>query len=303
MGFEKSKTIEWGGVPIFLILARLGTLTATAQKLKMAPSSVARHIEHLEAELGTILFQRTPQGYTLTDAARMILQHAETAESAIDDFIRQSSGFSLDIAGSVRIALPENFATELVIQSLPPFQEKYPDLRIEIVTHVRMENLTRRDADMAIRLSRPSQGNFFVSRIGQMESRLYASQAYLATHAEALVDGGAGHLRVGWDDTLQDLPLAQWLEEVIPGSKTCFTASSLRSQIEATTAGIGLAALPSFLADGLVPVGQARLLQNIYLISHRDIRRVPRIHATIEFLRGVFSDAQQKLSGSVDFSD
>ncbi|KAA8997661.1 LysR family transcriptional regulator [Affinibrenneria salicis] len=298
MSFEKSKTIEWGDVPVFLTLARLGTLTATAQRLKMAPSSVSRHIEHLEQDLGVALFQRSPQGYVLTESAQSIIKHAEVAESAIDDFIRQSSGFAQDVAGTVRIALPENFATQLVIPALPVFQTQYPDLRIEIVSNVRMANLTRREADIAIRLLRPNYGNFVASRIGQMESGLYASSDYLATHPADLVERGTGHMCIGWDDTLLDFPLARWLEQIVPAGKTNFTASSLQSQIEAAVAGLGLVALPSFLAGNLVRFGQERLLQDIYLISHSDIRWVPRIDVTMTFLHNLFRDAGKKLAGA-----
>lgn len=294
MNFEKSKAPEWGNVLVFLTLARLGTLTAAADKLKMAPSSISRHVEQLERDLKTVLFQRGSQGYVMTDAAQVIFNYAEAVEATMDDLIRQS-GASLDATGTVRIAMPENFATDLVLPALPAFQSRHPDLRIEIVTSVRQANLTRREADMAIRLSKPKRGNFLVSRIGQMENRLFASQPYLSAYPFNPSNRGAGHSRIDWDDTLHDLPLAAWLDEVLPAAKSTLTATSLRSQVEAARAGLGIAALPVFMATGMICLGENKLVQDIFLIVHRDIRSVPRIDKTMEFIRKVFHDARHCL--------
>lgn len=291
MGFDKSKSPEWGDVRVFLVLARQGTLTAAAETLKMVPSSISRHVEQLERDLKTVLFQRGSQGYVMTDAGQAILRHAETAEAAIDDLIRQSSGLSLEVSGSVRIAMPENFATDLVMPALLAFQQRHPDLRIEIVTDVRQANLTRREADMAIRLSRPKRGNFLVSRIGQMESGLFASRSYLDTHPFNPMDRGIGHCRIDWDDAFHDLPLAAWLHEMLPTATSTLTTTSLRGQVAAAKAGLGIAALPLFMATELVRFGEGKLRQDIFLIAHKDTRNAPRINVTIEFLREVFHGA------------
>lgn len=300
MDFDKSKMAGWKEIPVFLALARLGTLTAAAQMLRMAPSSVARHIEQLEQDLGTVLFQRSPQGYVLTEAAQAILSHAERAESAVNDAIRQSTSFSQEVSGTVRIALPENFANNLVIPALPDFQRRYPELRVELATSVRMVNLTRREADIAIRLSRPQHGQFIVSRIGQMSSRLYASADYFAAHPAEITAKGAEHQIIGWDDTLQDMPLPQWLAGQLPSARSPFTASTLQGHLEAAMAGAGLTALPDFLAGQLIPVGKEQLIQDIYLITHSDIRRVPRIDVTMLFIRRLFEDWQDKLCDCSD---
>lgn len=295
--FENSKMAGWKEIPVFLALARLGTLTAAAQVLHIAPSSVARHIEQLEQDLGTVLFQRSPQGYVLTEAAQAILIHAERAESAVNDAFRQSSSFAQEVSGTVRIALPENFANHLLIPALPDFQRRYPQLRIELATSMRIANLTRREADIAIRLSRPQHGQFIVSRIGQMTTRLYASAAYLARHPTEITAQGADHQMVGWDDTLQDMPLPQWLAGQLPSAHSPFTASTLQGHLEAAIAGAGLTALPDFLAGQLIPVGKERLIQDIYLITHSDVRRVPRIDVTMLFIRDLFAEWHERLFG------
>lgn len=289
MDFEKSKDPEWGDVRVFLALARLGTLTAAAEKLMIVPSSISRHVERLESDLHTVLFRRGAKGYALTEAGQAILTHAEAAEAAIDDLIRQSSRISVDVSGAVRIAMPENFATDLVLPALPALQRSHPGLRIEIVTDIRQSNLTRREADMAIRLSRPKQGNFVVSRIWQMESALFASESYLASHPFNPSDRGNGHHRIGWDDALLDLPVAAWQKEVLPMAKSMLTTTSLRSHLEAAKAGLGIAALPLFMAQDLTRLGEKSLRQDVFLVAHKDIRKMPRIDVVVEFLRDVFT--------------
>jgi DNA-binding transcriptional LysR family regulator len=300
MDFQISKAREnaspgWDDLRVFLALARLGTLTAAAGRLGMAPSSIARHVEGLERSLNTALFQRSSQGYALTDAGRAILHDAEAAESAIDDLIRKSLGLSLEAAGTVRIALPENLATEIVLPAMSGFQARYPDLRVELAADVRRADLTRREADIAVRLARPKHDNFVAARIGRMETCLFASRVYLAARPYDAEGRGAGHLRIDRGEGLDDLPIAVWLAAELPLAHSAMTAASLRAQFPAAHAGLGIAALPRFLGTGLARLGESRLSQDIFLVTHRDMRASPRVGTAVTFLRETFHQARHRL--------
>ncbi|WP_160617138.1 LysR family transcriptional regulator [Pseudoblastomonas halimionae] len=276
--FEKSKALDWSNVPVFLALMRAGTLSGAARALGVVPSSVSRQIESLEHRLGSLLFERTPRGYLPTPAARDLLVRAEEAERAIGAFAEMGRDRDQAATGSVRIATAENFANSLILPMVGPFLDRYPGLRLEIVTDIRTANLSRREADIALRLVRPKTGPYVVSRVATMESGVFASDSYLAgEHTEDTL--------IAWDDGHLDLEASQWLKRLYPEARVAITATSLASQLAAAGAGAGLAALPTFLADGLDRVGDGAMRQPVWLVQHADNYRTAAISAVTKFLR------------------
>ncbi len=285
MSFEKSKELHWDRVRIFLQLARDGTLSAAARSLRLVPSSVARHIEELEHGLATRLFDRTPRGYVLTAAGQALVPAAKAAERAMHELTRLGTGRDAVVSGPVRLATIENFATHLILPHLPKLTANHPGIRLELVTDIRTANLSRREADLALRLIKPTSGSYVVSRVGDMDVALYASPSYVPAA------GGAMDLIV-WDDRQSDLPTAAWLRSVAPGGTSALSTTSLATQLAATKAGCGVAAIPCFMAKDLKRVGQEILRQPIWLILHRDSYRSAPIAAVSAFLRQCMADAQ-----------
>ena len=282
--------MRWDDVRIFLAVARGGSLIAAGEQLAMSPASVARHVEDLERRLGVTLFLRSRSGYALSDAGLAVIGDAERAEGALAALLHGATGAAASLVGTVRVAMPETFASDLLMPRLADLLADHEGLKLELATAVNVADLTRREADIAVRLVRPSAGNVVISRIGSMGVGLYAAPGYLARRPPGLADGGRGHRVIGWDEKFRDLKAARWLWEQLPNASRVLSTTSAAAQVAACESGVGFAALPHFLAGarpGLVRVGgpEARYTQDIWMVLHQDIAATARIRAVADALR------------------
>ncbi|MEM5582799.1 LysR family transcriptional regulator [Roseibium sp. AS2] len=284
--------MDWNLVRDFLAVARTGSLNRAAQKLGVNASTVGRRIEALEKTLGLRLFQRSQTGYVLTDEGEGLIARAETFEETGIAFERRAEA-SESVEGRVRLATAENLANFLVIPALPDFRAQHPKLTLEIVTDIRSVNLNRREADLALRLVRPTQGNVSVRRVGTMRSGLYGSVDYVRRRQvdSKARDGGRfdGDEFISWSEHYGDLPAAQWVDRVLQGRAPALVTSSLYAQLVAARAGLGLAVLPCFMADAEpalqnVPSDADAIAQEFWLAVHTDLAGSARVRAVADFL-------------------
>lgn len=293
--------MDWNDLKFFLEVARGGSLTKAAAALHVSQSTVGRRIAELEARLATRLFARHQTGYFLTDEGSELLARAETVEENMFAFERGASGLNPAVSGTVRLATSENLASELVIPALPDFIRRHPQLRLDILTTAATVELGRREADLALRMVQPSHGNLKVRRLGEMTYGVYGQRDYLARHPAQGDDPLAGRSLVAWDEAHAWLPAAQWLAQRAPGAHVALATSSVRTQIAAVQAGIGLAVLPDFLAigDGLVRVlpSEQVFSNGIWLVMHADLGASARVRAVADFLADVVIRANPALAG------
>ncbi|QUJ66795.1 LysR family transcriptional regulator [Photobacterium sp. GJ3] len=285
----KSKAFIWDDTRAFLAVARLGTLTAAAELLQVGIATLSRRVERLENALGAPLFIRLQSGYQLTEEGRGLVEKAETIEQAV--FSLLSSGFnkSTEISGKVRLATTENLANEIILPALPEFQSKFPELAIELVTDTQLANLHRHDADLAIRMVRPTQGHVTFRQIGRLEFGLYDGKN--KTNAEINLETKF----VMWDEQYRHLPGGEWVEKQLRGRLPSLTVTSLASMIAATQAGLGLAVLPHFIAQkaGLSCIrSDMGIEQPIYLVIQADLAHSRRVRTVADFLVDVINKNQ-----------
>jgi DNA-binding transcriptional LysR family regulator len=280
--------VDWNDLKYFLEVARGGSLTRAADVLRVSQSTVSRRIAELEARLATRLFARHQTGYHLTDEGRELLGRAEAAEDNMLAFERGASGLSPAVSGVVRLATTENLATDLVIPALPRFVARHPQLRLEIVTTTATVELGRRDADLALRVVRPSHGNLKARRLGEMTHGVYGHRDYLARHPARDADPLDGRAVIAWDEAHAHLPAAQWLARRAPDAHVVLRASTLRAQIAAVRAGLGLAVLPDFLATDpdfvRVLAPNEVFSDGVWLVMHADLAASARVRAVADFL-------------------
>ncbi|WP_186102385.1 LysR family transcriptional regulator [Burkholderia gladioli] len=293
--------MDWNDLRYFLSVARSGSLTQAAGELKASQSTVSRRIGELEGSLGMSLFARSQTGYVLTDEGREVLRHAEQVEDSILALERGAAGIEKSPVGTVRLATSENLATDLVIPAMPAFRERFPGICLEIITSTVTAELGRREADIALRVVRPTRGNLKVRRIGHMRYSVYGSRDYLARHPA--VDGeplGGRHF-IAWDDGHAHLPAAAWLAREHPEAKVALVTSSLPTQIAAVRAGLGLAVIPDFLAvdEAFVRVVPAeRMFSNeLWLVTHADLVASARVRAVADFLADQVVRTSPELAG------
>lgn len=287
---------------MFLALARAGSLSAAASRLGLGIATLSRRISRLETALDIPLFVRHQTGYRLTDQGTALVARAEALEGAAAAMWVEA-GRESEIVGRVRMATAENLANPIIIPTLGPFLARHSGLTLEIVSDVATVNLHRRDADLAVRMVRPTHGHLTVRRIGMLGFGLYGSPAYKA--ARPLPDAPVSAARdrfIGWAEGYQHLPAAQWLEGLLRGRPPALATTSLAAQIRAAASGIGLAPVPHFLADeaGLVSVeADMAIDQPIWLVTHADLAASRRVGAVAEHLLAVFQENRDRLSGTV----
>lgn len=293
--------MDWNAVRDFLAVARHGSLSRAGAELSVNASTVGRRIEALERRLGQRLFQRAQTGYRLTDEGRDLLERAERLEAAALAFERRAS-WGEGARGRVRLATAENLANELIIPALGPFLAAHPGLALEVVTDVRAANLHRRDADLALRLVRPVQGNVTLRRVGVMRYGLYGSAACVERRAQANDAGFERGALIAWSEAYADLPAARWIERRLAGRAPALVTSSLRAQVVAARAGLGLAVLPCLVGDAEPSLRRVAseadaLEQALWLVTHADLAGSTRVRAVAGFLVGLVERSAGRLTG------
>lgn len=286
--------LQWDDVRHFLALARHGSLSGAARHLAVEHSTVARRVEALEHALGVRLFDRLPRGWTLTPEGETLAEQAGRMEDEALAFSRLALGVGT-LQGTVRISAPPVIASHFLVPRLLPHREVWPGITLDIVGESREANLARGEADLAVRLSRPSAPGLVARPLGQLGYGLYAAPGY----AERPVNAWQF---LGYDDSLRQVPQQQWLDGIAAGRRFILRSNDLAALLQGARGGHGIAALPHFLGAGdpaLAQVAAATCptMRPIWLVMHPDVRRSPRVRTVADALLSVFSEAASLLSG------
>ncbi|MEH6651213.1 MAG: LysR family transcriptional regulator [Motiliproteus sp.] len=293
--------MNWDDLKYYLAVARYKSLSEAARGLHVSPSTVSRRIDALEQALGTRLFSRRQDGYDLNEAGTNLMSTAEQAEAHLLWLERGAAKSEAETAGIVRLVMPELLGQYLIIPQLAPLQCKHPEIQLEIVTDVRPSQLTKREADIVLRLSRPTQGDYTVQRIGKLSQSLYATSEYLEKVSIPAQPGDLGHHRlIGWDSELAYLPLARWLEERADLPDIYMRTGNFHAQLMAVKAHLGVAALPRFAAEMFslqrVLPDETALQSEIWLIKQSDSRRLKRVNIVANHITSIITTAQDRLA-------
>lgn len=285
--------MEWDDLKHFLAVARTGSLTEAARALKASAATVGRHIETLEARLGARLFEHRSTGYVLTEVGRSVLVRAEEAEAAVLAVEREVQGTDLRLSGKVRVASTEDIAAMVIAPALPPFCARHPGIELEILGRLDLTNLTRRDADVALRTVRPERGDLLVRRIGVVDLGVYGSRRYCEASGVAPGRFEFGRVEIiTWVEEMATLRGGQWLAERAVESGVALKVNTTRLLFDACRAGLGVAILPCFGADlepdlvCLMPPEEV-LSVDAWVVMHRDLANTARVRVVADFLAGL----------------
>jgi DNA-binding transcriptional LysR family regulator len=278
---------DWNDLRSFLAIARHGSLQGAAGTLGVNHSTVFRRLNALEARLGVRLFDRSPHGYALTVAGEHMLASAERVEDEILGLERRLLGGDVRLAGSLRVTTTDTLANGLLGPHLRAFQAAYPAIELELITGNAFFDLSRREADVALRPSRHPGDAMVGRKLAAIAVALYGARGYLAERGRPRREAElAGHALITGDASLAHLPATRWLARHAPQGATVLRCNSWLSQCAAARAGLGLAALPCFLGDRapeLVRVlpPEPALAGELWLLTHPDLRRTARVRAFI----------------------
>ncbi len=291
--------LDWGHLRFFLELARTGSLSRAAQRLGVDRNTVARRVAALEEELGLPLFERGPQGWSHTAAGRELGALASRVEDDVLALARHADARDRALVGTVRLTTATHLAAELFVPAVPALRERHPGLVLEIAADQRTFDLTRREADLALRMGRPRDPGLVTRKLSDIAYAFYASRS--AREARDRRVDFARHAFVGFDDSLASVAQERWLAQIAPERRVVFRSNSTASLHAAAREGLGVAVLPRFVADRDPRLarldGPEPTPQELWLLVHGDLRQSPRVRAVIEWVDEVVERARPALSG------
>ncbi|MGB0922007.1 MAG: LysR substrate-binding domain-containing protein [Alphaproteobacteria bacterium] len=303
--------MNWDDLRLFLAVARAGRLGDAAAILNLDEATLSRRVRRLEKALSTTLFERTRKGHALTQKGEALMAEAERMEEATNAATRKIGGAERGAAGTVRLSVAEGFGSRLVAPNMARFQRAFPQLELELVAGAGFLSPSRREADIAVGLSRPTTGRITVRKLADYELGLYGAESWL--NAVGPLHGRASLNQlplIGYVDDLLYAPELRYVAEALPGLKPTLRSTSINAQYEMARAGAGLAILPKFMVqagDGLKRVlsDDVAVARSFWLSVHEDIKDLPRIRAVIDFLGGLVTGrtpapAQASVSSSTD---
>ena len=285
--------VRWDDVRIFLAVHRQGTLAAAAGRLGLDTSTVSRRLAALEEALGARLFERTREGLSPARAAERVLAAAEAMEAAHARLTREASEVEAAAEGVVRVSTAPGISSVFVAPLLAKLRKRHPRISIELDAAVRARDLTRHEADLALRTVR-SQGADLVTTHLATARWVAAASPALARQAGALA-AWEDVPWIGWDRDQASLPYARWLAERAPRADIALRTSDFMAQLAAAAGGLGalLAPEPYIERAKLVPLRYAAALRpdaeawhrdELWIVGHRALRDVPRVAAVWTFL-------------------
>ena len=278
----------WELYRTFLAVIEEQSLSGAARRLALTQPTIGRHVDALEEALGVSLFTRSQVGLVPTAGARALVTHARAMASAATAFVREASGEVEEARGAVRVTASEMIGSEVLPPMFAAFREREPRIDIELVLSNRPEDLLRRDADIAVRMLKPTQAALTARKLGVIELGLHAHPRYLAAHgAPRSLEELLTHPIIGFDRAanMRSLP-----KSPIPLTRELFAfrCDSDIGQYAALRAGFGIGVCQNSLAkrDGLTPLlpGALDFKLGVWLVMHRDLKSSRRVRLLFDHL-------------------
>jgi len=275
----------------FLEVMRDGSLSGAARRLGATQPTIGRHIAALEADLNLPLFTRSQRGLLPTQAALDLLPHAEAMAAAAAAMARAASGGGATDYGTVRLAASDIVGCEVLPSILAEFRRSYPAITLELALSNRNEDLLRRDADIAVRMVRPTQKALLARRIGEVGIGLYAHESYIAAFgAPASIAELASHCVIGFDQDDRSFRSIGQQAARLERAQFGFRCDSDPAQLAALRAGVGIGGCQTKIAARTPAL--VRILPEaidfkleMWLAMHEDLQGTRRVRLLFDHLR------------------
>jgi DNA-binding transcriptional LysR family regulator len=281
---------EWELWRSFLATAETGSLSGAARSLSLTQPTVGRHIDKLESSIGTSLFTRSQRGLQPTSTALNLLPYARDMSAAAQALVRMASGEASSATGVVRLTASHVVGAELLPPVLAEFREIHPGVQLEVVLSDRQDDLLRHDADLAVRMTRPSQAALVAKRLGTLGIGLYAHVAYLERcGSPTTIDALLTHSLIGVDRDTQSLADLSFGDTPVTPQMFSYRCDNDLGQLAAMRAGVGIGVCQHVIAArdaNLVAVlpDEISYRLGMWLVMHEDLRSTYRIRLLFDFL-------------------
>ena len=286
---EFAQMVDWEDIRHFLAVAQSGTLSGAARDLKVDHATVSRRLAALEAALDVRLVDRLPRSCRLTTVGRQVLERAKDMEAGAHGIARLAKAAHAPLVGRVTLSAPPVLVTHLLVEHLACFRAEYPDIRLSLSAQGQQISLSRREADVAVRLVRPNEASTMTRKIGAMAFSLYAHRSYAHLVAPKRWQF------IAFDQNFAALPQQRWLLDIAGDRPVACELNHISEHLIAVRAGVGVAGLPCFIGDrdhDLVRIGEdvPPFARDVWLLVHRDLRKNPAVRAVMDFVSNVISE-------------
>jgi DNA-binding transcriptional LysR family regulator len=291
---------DWDDLRYFLAVARAGSVSGAARALDVNHATVSRRIRTMERRTGVRLFERSPDGWTPTEAGLEMRDSVLRVESEIQAIERHVTGRDEQLTGPLRVAMSD-VASLTLMSTFRSFSERHPAIELELVVSNGISDLPRREADVALRTSvAPPADSLVGRRLSRVASALYGSIETLERHEHAT--DLAAYPWIGLAGGMADSPFAQWIEANVPAARIAMRLETLLVAYHAVRAGLGIALLPCVMGDAdpdlrrvvpevLVPGGE------FWVLTHRDLRTTARVRAFLDHMRDAIAMRRELIEG------
>ncbi len=282
--------IHLSDIQVFLAVAQSGSLVTASQKLAINHSTAFRWLKRFEGQIGHLLFNRSDNHYVLSEAGHVIFPVAENIASGITSLTMVADSLGDHLAGAVNVTSADAMVLGYLPRAVKLFHEYHPKITIHLSSDNNFVNLSKREADIAIRPTHSLTGNMVGRKAASMLFGLYASQEYIDSYGIPNIDNkGKGHLLCDYDASLSHLYAAQWVKENMSNARIVTKLASTVSLTQFAKSGMGIAAIPCFLADvdaKLVKVVEFDewVASDIWILTHPELRHSPKIRAVLDFM-------------------
>ena len=291
-----SKPIDWSLTQSFLAVAEHGSLSGAARATGSSQPTMGRHIAAMEADLGVLLFERSTDGFSLTATGTELFEHARQMSEAADRLALAAEGRSENVAGTIRITASDIVATYVLPDILTALHHAEPDIEVELVASDRTDNLLRREADIAVRMYRPTQADVFTRKVGEHQLGIFAAHAYVERRGTPQsLDDFRHHDVIGYDRS----------DQVIDGFRAAglevdrhFFSFRCDNQVvcwRMVVAGMGIGFNQLLIGEAEPRV--IRILPDaglpplpIWLTAHAELKTSPRVRRVFDFLADHLTD-------------
>jgi len=286
MSGSESHAFNWDDLKFFLAVVRTGTLRGGAESIDVNHTTMTRRLSVMEERIGSRLFDRSKQGLVLTQLGEELLPYAERVEEEMTSASRMIVGRDAEPKGIVYLSMPHGLAMTSIMDDLTAFSQRYPEITLNLQFGNEIADLTRREADVSIRIADSVSGDIVGRRLVQMSQAAYCTREYAQKIQN---NGGEGLHFIGWHEPEGETS-SKWLRQsYYPKAQLKHRVSELVPLITLAASGLGMAYLACNLGDRhpelvRAPFQKPLPYRNMWLLLHRDLRRTARIRCLVDFL-------------------
>jgi len=277
--------VDWNDLQVFLAVAREGTLGAAARRLRQSQPTMGRRLKALEEAVGQKLFQRSSDGFVLTDEGAAVRCYAEQIEQEAQAFERRLRGQDQALGGSLRISCSDWFGLHLLAPVIAEFARLQPRVTVELLTDARLYSLARREADLVFRIAPFDEPDVIVRRLVHIPYAAYLHKSVIPPRA----GDGAGTDLIAMDTAFGGMPDAVWLSRILPQARIAIRSNNRDVQACLCALGRGVAVLPRPLGDAIpeiapLDLGEKPPGRHTFVGYHRDLKRLARLRALLDLV-------------------